>query len=91
MIRLLIFIRDHRRVHWVNMILEPSMAVFGGMVFWAMAEHWQWPDLIQAVGTSIGAWGGPRTIHWAERRFLGGSRRFDSSEKEKEEDYGTRP
>lgn len=78
MIRLLMYIRNHRHVTWVSVLLEPSLAIFAGMALWALTEYANTPDLVQAVMTSIGAWGGPRTIHGLERRYFGGSRSGDT-------------
>lgn len=77
-VRLLYLIRKGREFKYVDLILEPCLAVFGGMLFWATSEVTQANDILQAVLTSLGAWGGPRTIHWAEKKYLGGSRNTDS-------------
>lgn len=71
-IRLLYLLRKgKKRFHWFDLVLEPCLAVFGGMLLWALTEVTDTPDVIQAVFTSLGAWGGPRTIHWAEMRYFG--------------------
>lgn len=75
MIRLLTLIRDKRKVRWVEIVLEPSLAVFAGMLIWAVTEYTSTPDVLQAALTSLGAWGGPRTIHMLEVKYFGGSRK----------------
>ncbi len=77
MLRLLVLLRDKRKVRWVEAMLEPSLALFGGMLVWAVAEVASTPDVMQAALTSLGAWGGPRTIHLLEMKYFGGSRRGD--------------
>lgn len=71
MIRFLMLIRAGRKVRWVDALLEPSFAVFAGMCMWAIGEVSHAPDVIQAVMTSIGAWGGPRTLARLENKYLG--------------------
>ena len=80
MIRLLTLLRDKRNIRWVDVILEPAVAVFAGMCAWALAEVTNTPDVLQAVMTSIGAWSGPRFIHKLEVRYFGGTRRHDSND-----------
>lgn len=79
MIRFLILIRNGRKVRWVDAVLEPSIAVFAGMLMWAGCEVTGVPDVLQAIFTSLGAWGGPRTLHKLERKYMGGSRTTDFS------------
>jgi hypothetical protein len=73
MVRLLYLIRRGRRFHWLDVILEPALAVFGGALMWAGLEVTDAPDVAQMVVTSLGAWGGPRTIHWLELKYFGES------------------
>lgn len=77
MIRVLQLIRNGRKVRWFDIVLEPSIAVFAGMLMWAIGEVTAAPDVFQALLTSLGAWGGPRTIHKLERKYLGGTRTTD--------------
>ena len=77
MLRLLTLIRDKRRVRWVEIVLEPCLAVFAGMLVWAVTEYTDTPDVLQAALTSLGAWGGPRTVHLLEMKYFGGSRNGD--------------
>ena len=78
-VRLLMVVRDARRqIRVVDVVLEPLMAVFGGMALWALAEHADTPDLVQAVMTSLGAWGGPQTVRKLEYKLLGGTRFGDT-------------
>lgn len=82
----LYLVRQGRRFKWVDMFLEPLLAVMGGMGLWAIAETVGAPDLIQGLLTSLGAWGGPKTIHQLEVKYLGGSRKDDQLTKDT--DYG---
>lgn len=77
MIKLLMLIRRGRRVKWADYLLEPSLAVFGGMLAWALSEVATAPDVLQAAMTSLGAWAGPRFIHKMEVKYFGGSRQRD--------------
>jgi hypothetical protein len=77
-VRALYLVRRGRKFKWIDIMLEPAMAVIGGMSMWAIAEVSPAPDLIQAVLTSLGAWGGPKTIHWLELRYFGGTRKSDT-------------
>lgn len=79
MLRLLVFIREKRRVKWVDVMIEPGLAVFAGCLVWLLAEHMRAPELIQTALVSLGAWGGPRTIHMLELKYFGG-RRADERE-----------
>lgn len=88
MIRLLQLLRQKRKIRCVDVLLEPSLAVFAGLCIWALAEYTKAPDLLQSVLTSLGAWGGPRTLHQLERKYFGGSRFGDLEE---EEQYDNRP
>lgn len=66
-----------RSFRWFNAFFDPVMAVMGGMLVWALMEITPIPDMAQAALTSLGAWGGLRTVHWLEMRYLGGSRAAD--------------
>jgi hypothetical protein len=77
-IRALYMVRKGRQFRWFDIMLEPALAVFGGMMMWAVTEVTPTPDLIQAVFTSLGAWGGPKTIQWLELHYFGGRRRTDA-------------
>lgn len=79
LVRFLYLLRRGRQFHWFDVVLEPALAVFGGLCMWALMEVSAAPDMLQAVITSLGAWGGPRTIHWLEVRYMGGSRATDYS------------
>lgn len=79
MIKLLMLIRRGRRAKLVDYLLEPSLALFGGMLAWALSEVANAPDVLQATTTSLGAWAGPRFIHRMEVKYLGGTRYVDSS------------
>lgn len=76
-VRFLYLLRRGRKFKWFDVILEPCLAVIGGMLMWALNEAASTPDLLQAMMTSLGAWGGPRTIHYLELRYLGGTRSED--------------
>lgn len=75
----LYMIRRGRKFKWFDMLLEPLLAVMGGMILWAIGEVATVPDIMQAVLTSLGAWGGPRTIHAMEVKYLGGTRKDDNA------------
>lgn len=76
-VRFLYLLRQGRAFKWFDIILEPCLAVIGGTLMWGVNEATKTPDLMQAVLVSLGAWGGPRTIHYFERKYMGGSRRDD--------------
>lgn len=76
-IRFLYLLQRGRKFKWFDLVLEPCLAVIGGMMIWALAEAAQTPDLVQTVLSQIGAWGGPRTIHMLEMKYMGGVRRND--------------
>lgn len=71
-LRLLYLLRRGRQFSWFDVVLEPCLAVFGGMLAWGVLEVTSSPDVLQVVITSLGAWGGPRTIHYFEKRYMGG-------------------
>ena len=70
-LRLLYLIRRGRKFVWFDVILEPCLALLGGMLAWGVMEVTDSPDVMQAVLTSLGAWGGPRTIHYFEKKYMG--------------------
>jgi hypothetical protein len=70
-IRVLALLREKRKIHWVDAFLEPSLAIFAGLLMWAIGEVASAPDLLQAVFTSLGAWGGPHTIRKLEEKYMG--------------------
>ena len=47
------------------------------MLVWALTEYTSTPDVLQAALTSLGAWGGPRTVHTLEMKYFGGTRNGD--------------
>jgi hypothetical protein len=73
-IRVLLMIRRGRKVKLVDWALEPSLSTFGGLCIWGFAEVTSLPDVVQAVLTSLGAWGGIKLIHKLEVKYFGGSR-----------------
>jgi hypothetical protein len=73
-IRLLYLIRRGRSFRWIDAVLEPALAIFGGALTWGATELTNAPDVLQMVLTSLGAWGGPRTVHRLEVKYFGGSR-----------------
>lgn len=77
LVHALYLIRRGRKFRWLDLLLEPSLAVIGGMMVWALTEVTSAPDLVQAVLMSLGAWGGPKTIHILELRYIGGTRKDD--------------
>ena len=77
MLRFLMKVRRARKIRWIDAIIEPGIAVLAGLMMWGLAEVTQVPDVLQAVLTSLGAWGGNRTLHRMERKYLGGSRASD--------------
>ncbi len=82
MVRFLYLLRRGRKFKWFDLILEPCLAIIGGLLMWAVNEATKTPDLVQAVMTSLGAWGGPRTIHYLELKYMGGTRTDDSRSKD---------
>lgn len=78
--RMLYLIRKGRNTFvWFDLILEPCLAVFAGMLVWGGAELAGLPGIMKSILASLGSWGGPKTIHWAERKYLGGSRETDNT------------
>ena len=77
LIRFLYLLRRGRKFKLVDIVLEPLLAILGGMLVWAVNEAADTPDILQAVLTSLGAWGGPRTVHFFEQKYFGGSRDTD--------------
>lgn len=76
--RMLYLLRKGRRTFvWFDLVLEPCLAVFAGMLVWSLAEVVGAPGIMKSILASLGSWGGPKTIHWAERKYLGGSRETD--------------
>jgi hypothetical protein len=76
-VRTLQLLRNGRKFVWFDFILEPALAVIGGMLAWGVTEVTNAADVLQAVFTSLGAWGGPKTIRHFERKYLGGTRASD--------------
>ena len=76
--RAMYLIRRGRKFRWLDIALEPSLAVFAGMLVYLILSATQTPDVVRAAFVSLGAWGGPKTIHWAELKLLGGTRATDS-------------
>lgn len=74
----LYMIRRGRRFRWLDLLLEPLLAVLAGMMIWGLLEVTSAPDILQGVMTSLAAWGGPKTIHWLELKYMGGTRISDS-------------
>lgn len=70
MIRLLMLIRSAKKVRIVDVFLEPTLAVLAGVLTWLVSEVSQVPDTLQVVLTSLGAWGGPRTMQALETKYL---------------------
>jgi hypothetical protein len=70
-VRALYLIRRGRRFVWFDFILEPSLAVIGGLLVWALLEVTNSPDVLQLAMSWLGAWGGPRTINALERKYIG--------------------
>ena len=83
-VRLMYLVQRGRRFRWFDLILEPSLAMLAGMIVWALCEVTDMPDVLQGAMTSIGAWGGTRTLHWAELRYFGGTREDDKLKQGKE-------
>lgn len=79
MIKVLQLLRSRRKFRWIDALFEPAIAIFAGMLVWGVSEVVDMPDVLQTVLTSLGAWGGPRTIHNLERKYLGGSRSSDTA------------
>lgn len=69
-IRLAIAVRKARQVRIVDIIIEPGLAVIGGMTVWFLVEDTNASDSMQAALTSLGAFGGGKTLAMLERRYL---------------------
>lgn len=70
--RLLFLIRKGRKFIWVDLILEPLLAVIAGMLMWGLATLAGLPGIMVTVLASLGSWGGPKTITMLEAKYLGG-------------------
>jgi hypothetical protein len=78
LIRLLYILRQGRRKFvWFDLILEPCLAVLAGMLIWCIGEISGVPGIMKTVLASLGSWGGPKTIHALELKYLGNRRRDD--------------
>lgn len=69
-LKLATLIRDKRRVRWIDILIEPSFAVFAGLLSWAISKHLHTPHLIELVIVSLAAWGGPKTINALEKKYF---------------------
>lgn len=63
-------INKGKKWSWFDLVIEPSVSVVGGMMVWAICEYMSTPDIMQAVLTSLGSWGGPRTIAYLDQKYL---------------------
>lgn len=72
--RMMFLLRRGRKFVWFDVILEPCLAVIGGMLVWMICEVSKMPDMLQTVMSCLGGWGGPKTIHFLELRYLGDRR-----------------
>lgn len=75
--RLLYLVRRGRSFVWFDIILEPCLAVLGGMLVWGVATVAGLPGIMVTILASLGSWGGPKTIHMLELKYLGGRRLHD--------------
>ena len=79
MIRFLMFVRKSRgKFRWFDLALEPLLAVLGGMLVWAINVGLGTPEVVRMAFVSVGAWAGPRAIHFYERKLFGGTRATDT-------------
>lgn len=76
--RFLYLLRRGRKFVWFDIILEPCLAVIGGMLIWGLATLAGMPGIMVTVLASLGSWGGPKTIHRLELKYLGGRRLDDT-------------
>jgi hypothetical protein len=72
-VKVLVLIRKAKRVRIIDILLEPALAIFAGMLAWMATEYTNVPDLLQGVFTSLAAWGGPAFINRMERKYFGTS------------------
>ena len=63
-------INKGRKWSWFDVVIEPAVSVVGGMMVWAICEYLGTPDIMQGVMTSLGSWGGPRTIAYLDQKYL---------------------
>ena len=83
----LYMLQKGRRFRILDFCLEPLMAILAGMMIWGILKVTSTPDVLQGVLTSLGAWGGPKTIHWLELKYLGGTRHYDTNVPDDDEDF----
>jgi len=69
-VRLGHLIHRGRKWTWFDVVIEPSVSVVAGMMVWGLCEYSNTPDLLQGVLTSLGSWGGPRTIAYLDAKYL---------------------
>jgi hypothetical protein len=68
--RLGYLVRKGREFKAIDLILDPSLAVFGGMLAWMTAALAGSPEIARGIATSLGAWAGQRLIVVMEKRYL---------------------
>lgn len=69
-VKLAILIRKSRQFRVIDLIVEPGLALIGGMTVWFLVEDTAVSDSLQAALTSLGAFGGGKTLAMLERRYL---------------------
>ena len=69
-IRLGYLLQRGRKLRSFDLLIDPCMALLAGMLIWAILEVMNVPDVLQAAMTSLGAWGGPRTVNALEVKYI---------------------
>ncbi len=71
-----------RQWNWLQVLIEPCVAMLAGWLIWQMCGHADIAPKLTQVFVSLSAWGGPKTIAALDKKYLrnlGGS------------DFATRP